>query len=36
MGIAFGGGEASWASVDGVKEGIDMYVNDGETWDARN
>jgi hypothetical protein len=35
MGIAWGA-DATWADVDGLESGIEMYLNDGEEWDQRN
>jgi hypothetical protein len=35
MGIAWGT-DATWADVDGLESGIEMYLNDGEEWDQRN
>ena len=34
MGIAWGA-DATWADVDGVEQGIDMYFNDPEGWEVR-
>jgi hypothetical protein len=35
MGIAWGA-DATWADVEDVEDGISLYLNDGETWNARN
>ncbi len=35
MGIAWGA-DATWADVDDVESGIEMWLNDGETWELRN
>ena len=33
LGIAWGA-DATWADVDGVERGIDMWLNDPDAWDA--
>jgi hypothetical protein len=35
MGIAWGS-DATWADVDDVESGIEMWLNDGETWELLN
>jgi len=35
LGIAWGA-DATWADVETLESGIEMYVNDGEAWNARN
>jgi len=35
MGISWGA-DATWADVDGLEEGIEMWLNDGEEWERRN
>jgi hypothetical protein len=35
MGIAWGA-DATWADVDDVESGIEMWLNDGETWEQWN
>ena len=35
LGIAWGA-DATWADVDDVDSGIEMWLNDGETWEQRN
>lgn len=35
LGIACGV-DATWADVDDVESGIEMWLNDGETWEQRN
>jgi hypothetical protein len=35
LGIAWGA-DATWTSVDGVKSGIEMWLNDPDAWEYRN
>lgn len=35
LGIAWGA-DATWADVDDLESGIEMWLNDGEAWEARN
>lgn len=35
LGIAWGG-DATWADVRDVESGIEMWLNDGDAWDAAN
>lgn len=35
MGVTWGG-DPSWADVNDVESGLQMYLNDGEAWSARN
>lgn len=35
MGIAWGS-DATWADVDSIESGIDMWLNDPEEWNKRN
>lgn len=35
MGISWGA-DATWANVDDLESGIEMWLNDGEEWEARN
>lgn len=35
LGIAWGG-DATWADVDDVESGIEMWLNDGEAWELAN
>lgn len=35
LGIAWGA-DATWADVDDVESGIDMWLNDGSAWQAAN
>jgi hypothetical protein len=35
LGIAWGA-DATWADVRGVEEGIEMWLNDQEAWEAAN
>lgn len=35
LGIAWGA-DATWADVPSLEAGIEMYLNDGDEWEARN
>lgn len=35
LGIAWGT-DATWADVGGLKQGIEMYINDPDEWEARS
>jgi|SRR5579859_1704760 len=35
IGISWGA-DATWADADGLEEGIEMWLNDGEEWNRRN
>lgn len=35
LGIAWGA-DATWADVDDIESGIDMWINDPEEWNSRN
>ena len=35
MGIAWGS-DATWADVEGVESGIEIWLNDDETWELLN
>lgn len=35
LGIAWGA-DATWADVDGLESGIEIWLNDDDEWEARN
>ncbi|MBF6614695.1 MAG: hypothetical protein IVW55_16415 [Chloroflexi bacterium] len=35
LGVAWGA-DATWATVADLEAGVEMYVNDGDAWEAAN